>query len=159
MGHGSLSVWVTESWVTASDPLPALVWTSPTSANCCYTALWKSKHRKFNIILQWDITKENCVRCIIASSKWTGVIMCLKFTYMGVIQQSVHETKIHDIDDLRKRLLQTCFDFHWNTIWDHVCMMVVDALNTCSDMNVHLYDSPKHFINYQCNLMHVTAIL
>ena len=24
MGHGSLSVWVTGSWVTASDPLPAL---------------------------------------------------------------------------------------------------------------------------------------
>jgi len=23
----------------------------------------------------------------------------------------VYETKIHDIDDLRKRLMQTCFDF------------------------------------------------
>jgi len=44
------------------------------------------------------------------------VIMCLKFTYMGVIQQSVHETKIHDIDDVRKRLMQTCFDFYRNII-------------------------------------------
>ena len=42
--------------------------------------------------------------------------MCLKFTYVGVIQQSVHETKIHDIDDLRKRLMQTSFDFDQNII-------------------------------------------
>jgi len=58
-----------------------------------------------NVTLQRDITKENCIRCIIASSKWTRVIMCLKFTYTGVIQQSVHETKIHHIDDLLKRLI------------------------------------------------------
>ena len=25
MGHGSLSAWVTGSWVNASDPLPALI--------------------------------------------------------------------------------------------------------------------------------------
>jgi len=50
------------------------------------------------------------------TSKWTRVIMCLNYTYMGVIQQSVHETKIHDIDDLRKRLMQTCFDFDRNII-------------------------------------------
>jgi len=36
-----------------------------------------------NVILQWDITKENCIRCIIASSKWTRVIMCFTFTYLG----------------------------------------------------------------------------
>jgi len=54
--------------------------------------------------------------------------MCLKFTYMGVIQQSMHETKIVDINDLQKRLMQTCFDFDQNivdagvTIWDHVCV-------------------------------------
>ena len=58
--------------------------------------------------------------------------MCLKFIYMGVIQQSMHETKIHDIDDLQKRLMQTCFDFDRNivdaglTTWDHVYMLVVD---------------------------------
>ena len=39
------------------------------------------------------------------------VIICLKCTYQGVIQQCVYETKIHDIDDLRKRLMQTWFDF------------------------------------------------
>jgi len=43
----------------------------------------------------------------------------------------VYETNIHDIDDLRKRLMQTCFDFERNTIhagvtiWDHLCMLVV----------------------------------
>jgi len=71
-----------------------------------------------NVTLQLDITKENCIRCIIASLKWVRVIMCLKFTYVGVIQQSVHETKIHDIDDLRKRLMQTCFNFREiNSFW------------------------------------------
>jgi len=43
-----------------------------------------------NVILQWDITKGK--------------------------QQSVHEAKIHDIDDLQKRLMQTCFDFDRNVI-------------------------------------------
>jgi len=37
-----------------------------------------------NVILQCDITKENCIRCIIASSKTTSVIMCLTFTYLRV---------------------------------------------------------------------------
>jgi len=58
------------------------------------------------------------------------------------------------------------------TVWDHVCMcvcvcvcvcvlVVVDTLNTCSEMNVHLYDdSPEYFMKLSiCNLMHVTAIL
>jgi len=64
-----------------------------------------------NVILQRDITKEICITCIIASSKWTRVIMCSKFTHMGVIQQNMHVTKIHYFDDLRKRLMQTCFGF------------------------------------------------
>ena len=36
-----------------------------------------------NVILQRYITKEHCTRCIIASSKLTRVIICLKFTYEG----------------------------------------------------------------------------
>jgi len=36
-----------------------------------------------NVMIQRDITKENCIRCIIASSKWTRVIMCHTFTYLG----------------------------------------------------------------------------
>ena len=34
----------------------------------------------------------------------------------GVIQQSVCETKIHDIDDLRRCLIQTCFEFDRNIV-------------------------------------------
>jgi len=30
------------------------------------------------------------------------------------VQQSMYETKIHDVYDLRKRLMQTCFDFDRN---------------------------------------------
>jgi len=66
----------------------------------------------------------------------------------------MHETKIHDIGDQRKRLMQTWFDFdqdiidtaihQWRDhhIWDHVhAVMVVYTLNTCCGINVHLYDS------------------
>jgi len=41
-----------------------------------------------NVTLQRDITKENCI----ASSKWTRVIMCLKFTYMGVTHRRPAKT-------------------------------------------------------------------
>jgi len=34
----------------------------------------------------------------------------LNLLIWGVMQQCMYETKIHDIDDLRKRLMQTCFD-------------------------------------------------
>ena len=39
--------------------------------------------------------------------------MCLIW---GFIQQSMYETKIHNIDNLQKRLMQTCFDFDQNII-------------------------------------------
>ena len=42
--------------------------------------------------------------------------MCLKFTYVVVIRQIMYETKIYDIDDLRKRLMQACFDLDQNNI-------------------------------------------
>jgi len=44
---------------------------------------YRVKVKTQNVILQWDITKENCIRCIIGSSKWTRVIMCLTLTYLG----------------------------------------------------------------------------
>jgi len=65
----------------------------------------------------------------------------------------MYETKIHDIDDLRKLLMETCFEFDRNIvdagaiIWDHASMLVVDTLNTCCDLSVYLYDSPAHFVN------------
>jgi len=35
-----------------------------------------------NVILQREITKENCIKCITASSKWTRIVVCIKFTYV-----------------------------------------------------------------------------
>ena len=32
------------------------------------------------------------------------------------------------------------------TAWDHACMLVADTFNTCSEMNVHSYDSWKYFM-------------
>jgi len=42
--------------------------------------------------------------------------MCLKFYSLGCYTQCVYETKIHDIDDLRKRLMQTWLDFDQDII-------------------------------------------
>jgi len=38
------------------------------------------------------------------------VIICLKFTYLGVVQQCIFET-IHDVEDMHSRLMQTKFAF------------------------------------------------
>ena len=110
-------------------------------------------HNTENVILQREITKENCVKCNTTSPKWTSALNLLIW---GVIQQRVHET-IQVIDDLRKRLMQTRFDFDYSTlsmlrltsgtiIWDHVCVLVVQTFNTCSDMNVHLCDASEYVI-------------
>jgi len=72
-----------------------------------------TKHQKCNITAG---KKENCIRCIRASSQWTRVIMCFKLTYMMYYTASLYETKTRDINDLRKRLMQTCFDFDRNII-------------------------------------------
>ena len=43
--------------------------------------------------------------------------MCPKLAdFFGVVQQCVYETKIHDIDDLWKRLMQTWCDFDQDII-------------------------------------------
>jgi len=38
------------------------------------------------------------------------------------------------------------------------CVLVADTLNTCSEINVHLYDSSE-YTNCQYNLMHLTAVI
>jgi len=55
---------------------------------------------------------------------------------------------ILDIDDLQKRLTPTWFDFKQDisdAAIDKCLDHLADTLNTCSDMNVHLYDSSEHF--------------
>jgi len=47
------------------------------------------------------------------------------YTYLfGVLYSEVcMKIKTHDIDDLRKRLMQTWFDFDWNIINDDALIM------------------------------------
>ena len=114
-----------------------------------------------NIILQGDITKENSIRCILASSKWTRVIMCLTFTYLGCYKAKCVWNK----NSWHQRLVKTLdANLFWLwpdrkvinagvTVWDHVCMLVMDTLNACCDMNVHLYDSPEHFMKLSIDVI------
>jgi len=66
----------------------------------------------------------------------------------GVILQSVYESKIDDIDDLRKRLMKTCFDFDQKIIdaGDHVRSCVHAGGGHFEHMNVHLYNSTEHLM-------------
>jgi len=84
--------------------------------------------------------------------------MRLKFTYLGCYTECVYETKIHDIDNLRKCLTQISFFTLTRTLSTlrltsdaTVCIRScvcggADTLNTCSEMNLHLYDLPEHFM-------------
>jgi len=64
------------------------------------------------VILQWDITKENCIKCILQLHR-NGPV---DYKIWGVVQQIVYETNICDIHDLQKRLMQSWFDFEQNVI-------------------------------------------
>ena len=68
------------------------------------------------------------------------------------MQQCVYETKICDIDDQQKRLMQTWCDFEQNVInaaidqWRNrlrSCVLVADTLNTCLFV---LCGSSEHFV-------------
>jgi len=47
-----------------------------------------------NVILQWDITKENCIKCIIIELHRNGPV---DYKIWDVMQQCMFETKICDI--------------------------------------------------------------
>ena len=79
------------------------------------------------------------------------------------MQQCVYETKICDIDDLQKRLMQTWFDFEQNII-DAAIVQWLDRLRSCVSAGggnfermllnyVHLHYVVYHNIlwNCQCN--------
>jgi len=80
----------------------------------------------------------------------------------------MYEIKIHDVEDLWKLLMQTWFDLNQDIIdttktssvaIKDMCVLVVDTLDTCSDVNVHYVIHQNILWNCQWNLMHVTAIL
>jgi len=79
----------------------------------------------------------------------------------------MYERKIHDIDDLQKRLMQTWFNSDqditawrcdWPVAWPSEIMCACWWCTLWT--HVQLYDSPKCFLwNCQCKLMHLRAIL
>jgi len=82
-----------------------------------------------NVILQWDIIKDNCIRCIIASSKWTRVIMCLTLTYLGCYTAKLARNK----DSWHRRPAKTLdANLFWlwpehHQCWDHDLRSCVHA--------------------------------
>jgi len=65
------------------------------------------------VILHCDITKENCIKCII-QLHLNGPV---DYKIWGVMQQYMHKTRIIcDMYDLQKCLMQTWFDFEQNVI-------------------------------------------
>jgi len=128
--------------------------TTPTSPNyCCYTILWKLNHQKCNITVGYYQRK---LHQMLHQSE-PGSLCAVNLLIWVVIQQCMYETKIRDINDLRKRVMQTWFwlwaGHHrrcdWPVAWPSEIIMrvlVMDVLNTCSDVSVHLYDSADHFM-------------
>jgi len=100
-----------------------------------------------NVIYSGILTKRIASDVSQLHKSGPGSSYVLSFLIWGVIQQSLHETKIHDIDDLRKltgtssmlalpsEIMCACW---WWTLWTHT----------------QLYDSPEHFTKLQldaCN--------
>jgi len=86
------------------------------------------------------------------------------------MQQCMYGTKICDICDLQKCLMQTGVNFEQNVIeaaidqWRNSlrsCLLVADTLKTCCKIIVYLnYVVHQNILwNCQCNLVHLTAIL
>jgi len=120
-----------------------------------------------NVILQWVITKENCITCIVyASSKWT-----CRLQNLGCYAAMHVRNKDFWYLDLQKswpklgltlnRTLSRLRLTSGATVWDHVCMLVADTLNTCCEIVVHLYYVVHQNIlgNCRCNLVHLMTIL
>jgi len=68
-----------------------------------------------NVILQRDSTKEKLHQMFhsFISGPWSSY--ALNLLIRGVIHQSMYETKIHDINNLRKCLIETWLDFDQDT--------------------------------------------
>jgi len=122
-----------------------------------------------NVILQREITKENCIKCITASLKWTRVIMCLKFTYLGcytamrIWNDSRHRRLAKTLGASLVRLWRghyRCYNWPvtrpseimcpwwWRKLWTHVLIWMF------------IYMIHQNILwSLQCILMHVMAIL
>ena len=124
---------------------------------------WNSE----DVILQWVITKENCIKCVVyTSSKWT----CRLYNLGCYAAMRVRNKDLWHL--WPPKTLDANLGWLWTenllrlqlttgaTVWDHVCVLVADTLNTCCEIVVYLYCVVHQNIlwNCQCNLMHLTAI-
>ena len=119
-----------------------------------------------NVILQQDITKQNCIRCIIASSKWTRVITCLTVTYLGVLyskacvkQRFMTSTTCENAwSKLVLTLTETSSMLAW--LSEIMCACWWWTLWTHAVTWMFIYMIHQNILwNCQWNVMHVTAIL
>jgi len=62
--------------------------------------------------------------------------------------------------DFKQNVIEAAID-QWHDVWDHVCVLVADNVNTCCKIIVYLYYVVHQNIlwNCQCHLVHLTAIL
>ena len=104
------------------------VWPSPPHLINVATLPCESQNTQ-NVILQQDITKENCTRCHNFIKVDQGH-HALKLLILGVIEQCVYETKIHHIDNLQKYLMQTWSDLDQD-ITDTAIDQWHDHLRSC----------------------------
>ena len=89
-------------------------------------------HNTENVILQREITKENCTKCISFIKVDQGRFATSKTLYANLVW----------LWSLTLQMLRLA-------IWDYVCVLVVDILNTRSEMNVRLHNSSKHFMKLE----------
>jgi len=127
------------------------VWTSLTSPNyCCYTTLWKSKHRKCNITAGYHQRKlHQMYHSFIKVDQGHHVPYIYLF---GVLYSKACMKQRFTTSTTCKntwcKLVLTLTGTSSMLAWPStiVCMLVVNTLSACSDLNVHLYDSPEHFM-------------
>jgi len=145
-----------------------MVWLHPPHLINVATPPCESQNTK-NVILQQEITKENCIKSITASSKWTRVIMCLKFTYLGcytvthVWNESWRKWPARMLDANVVWLWPghyRCYD--WPVAWpsEIMCACWWWTLWTHALTWMFIYMILQNILwNCQCNMTHITAIL
>ena len=121
-----------------------------------------------NVILQWDIsiTKENCIKRIVlhrngpVDFKIWGVLCSHACMKQRSVTSMTCKNAWYKLELILERTLSRLRLTSGSTVWDHVCMVVADTLNTCCEIVVHLYYVVHQNIlwNCQCNLVHLMAI-
>jgi len=110
-----------------------------------------------NVIWQCDITQENCIKCIciiidqidqghVPYICLFGVLCSNACTKQRFVTLTTCENTWCKLCLTLNRTLSTLWLTSDTTVWDRVGLLVVDTLNTCSEINVHLCDSSEYFM-------------